>query len=76
MPCVGETYEQNVTGIIFTVVKVTKGSFGWPQRVVPRIALMVVVPNNSPSTLYPAGCVIHETTPTGELESYGYTRLA
>lgn len=71
-PRVGETYELD-HGVILTVVEVGHGWHGWPSRRVPRIGLMVIV---CPAGLYWPGKIIHETIPTGDLQSYGYTRLA
>lgn len=72
---VGQTFER-WTGVIYTVlrVKMVHHTYGWngnwKTQLVPRVELMAVVPQER------AGEVIHETLPAGDLQSYGYTRLA
>ena len=79
MHAVGETYEQNTTGAILTVVEVdetwyTYGRCGsWKKKLVPRLTLMVVA---SARTTFSVGQRIHEIVPSGDLRQYGYTRLA
>lgn len=79
MHAVGETYEQNTTGAILTVVEVgeTWHTFGFngrfKQKLVPRLTLAVVIPAG---TALGIGQRLHETVPSGDLRNYGYTRLA
>lgn len=71
----GETYER-YTGSVHTVVEVGETWFGyeengfWKRKLVLRVKLMTVVPAER------SGEVIHETVPTGNLQSYGYIRLS